>query len=78
METTIVCGCQLAAVVMNLTPFTYYSCYVTATTSAGEGNPSSTKSTQTDESGLCHFYWESCMFLLHILVKKEIVVIQTV
>ena len=51
VETTTVCGCQLAAVVMNLIPFTYYDCKVSATTSAGEGESSSKKSAQTEESG---------------------------
>jgi hypothetical protein len=50
VEATTVCGCQLAAVVMNLTPFTYYDCNVSATTSAGEGESSSKKSAQTEES----------------------------
>ena len=49
--TVVVPGSQLSAVVMNLTPYTYYDCYVTANTSVGEGNSSTVKSAQTDESG---------------------------
>ena len=39
------------AVVIELTPYTFYDCYVTANTSAGEGNVSVVDSAQTDESG---------------------------
>ena len=53
LDTTIVTvsGSQQFAVVMNLIPYTYYDCYVTANTSVGEGNSSTLKSAQTDESG---------------------------
>ena len=47
----MVSGSERSAVVMNLTPFTYYDCYATANTSVGEGDSSSVKSAQTDESG---------------------------
>ena len=49
--TVTVSGSQQSAVVMNLIPYTYYDCYVTANTSVGEGNSSTLKSAQTDESG---------------------------
>ena len=51
VETLIVSGTKSSAVVMELTPFTYYDCYVTANTSVGEGDPSTIQSAQTDESG---------------------------
>ena len=47
----VVPGSELFVVVMELTPYTYYDCYVTANTSVGEGNSSMIKSAQTDESG---------------------------
>ena len=49
--TVAVSGSARSAVVMNLIPYTYYDCYVTANTSVGEGNSSSVESAQTDESG---------------------------
>ena len=47
----VVPGSDLSVVVMELTPYTYYDCYVTANTSVGEGNSSMVQSAQTDESG---------------------------
>ena len=35
----------------DLNPYTQYKCYVTATTSAGEGAPSERVTTRTSESG---------------------------
>ena len=52
--TVSVSGTELSAVVMNLTPFTYYNCYVTANTSVGEGDQSQIRSNKTDESGESH------------------------
>ena len=47
----VVPGSQHSAVIMNLTPYTCYDCYVTANTSVGEGNSNTVRSVQTDESG---------------------------
>ena len=47
----VVPGSDLSVVVMELTPYTYYDCYVTANTSVGEGNSTMVQSAQTDESG---------------------------
>ena len=46
-----VSGSDLSVVVQELTPYTFYDCYVTANTSVGEGNSSIVESAQTDESG---------------------------
>ena len=51
VETTVASGSDRSAVVLNLTPYTYYDCYATANTTVGEGDSSSVKSAQTDESG---------------------------
>ena len=40
-----------SVIVTGLTPYTSYTCYVTARTSAGEGNSSMVVTAQTDESG---------------------------
>ena len=42
-----------ATLVPGLTAFTRYECFVTANTSAGEGESSNTQSARTDESGVC-------------------------
>ena len=36
-----------------LNPYTQYSCYVTANTSAGEGSPSAILTVRTEEGGGC-------------------------
>ena len=46
----VVLANQLETLVDELTPFTVYECYVTANTSAGEGNPSVALTAVTDES----------------------------
>ena len=51
---TIICvlnGITLAVTLTGLNPYTQYSCYVTANTSVGEGNPSTSVTVQTSESG---------------------------
>lgn len=53
LTTAVVSGNVTEAVVTELTPYTFYDCYVTANTSVGEGNPSDTASARTDESGNC-------------------------
>ena len=45
----IVPGSSLEATVMGLIPFTVYECYVTASTSIGEGYSSNTFPARTDE-----------------------------
>ena len=47
----MVLGTYNSAIVTGLTPYTLYTCYVTARTSAGEGNSSMVVTIQTDESG---------------------------
>ena len=44
-------GSELETTITDLIPYTIYDCYVTANTSAGESDPSRTKSTRTDEAG---------------------------
>ena len=39
----------------SLSPFTAYECFATASTSAGEGDPSNTTSARTDEAGESHY-----------------------
>ena len=42
---------QTSVYLSGLLPFTFYQCYVTANTRAGEGNPSDTNTTQTNHAG---------------------------
>ena len=49
---------ETAAVLVDLTPHTFYGCQVTANTSVGEGNFSSLQFNITDESGKCK--WLIC------------------
>ena len=42
---------QTSVYLSGLLPFTFYQCYVTANTSVGEGNPSDTNTTQTNQAG---------------------------
>ena len=51
--TTVQDGSTTSATVEGLAPFTNYDCFVTADTSVGEGDPSSTETQRTDESGEC-------------------------
>ena len=51
--TTVQDGSTTSATVEGLAPFTNYDCFVTANTSVGEGDPSSTETQRTDESGEC-------------------------
>ena len=51
--TTVASGSATEAIIAGLTPYTYYNCYVTANTSVGEGNASSSVTARTDESGVC-------------------------
>ena len=46
----VVLDSYLQTLIDELTPFTDYECYVTANTSAGEGNPSVALTAVTDES----------------------------
>lgn len=47
----VVSATEFSIIVIDLIPFTYYDCYVTANTSVGEGDASQIESAQTDESG---------------------------
>ena len=68
--TAVVPGNTTEAVVTELTPYTFYACYVTANTSVGEGNASDSDSARTDESGNCvtmdnfNMLYICCFFLL--------------
>ena len=46
-------GSTTSATVEGLVQFTNYDCFVTANTSVGEGDSSSTETQRTDESGEC-------------------------
>ena len=48
---SVVNGTTLAVVISGLSPYTQYSCYVTANTSVGEGSPSTIVTVQTAQSG---------------------------
>ena len=47
---SVVNGTTFSAVISGLTSFTYYECFVTANTSAGEGIASQIVTNRTDES----------------------------
>ena len=51
----------------DLQPFTFYQCYVTAGTSAGEGNSSNINMAQTVEAGVCTY--QSSMVVLLLLTS---------
>ena len=40
-------------IIDSLSPFTFYECFVTANTSAGQSEPSNTDTARTDEDGKC-------------------------
>ena len=42
---------QTSVYLSGLLPFTFYQCYITANTSVGEGSPSDTNITQTNQAG---------------------------
>ena len=48
---SVVNGTTLAATLSGLSPYTQYSCYVTANTSVGKGNPSAVFTMRTAQSG---------------------------
>ena len=48
---SVVNGATLAVTLTGLNPYAQYSCYVTANTSVGEGNPSDILNMQTSQSG---------------------------
>ena len=51
---SVVNGTTLAVTLTGFNPYTQYSCYVTANTSVGEGNPSDILNVQTSQSGNIH------------------------
>ena len=53
LTTVTTSGDVTEATVMGLPPFTNYDCYVTASTSVGEGPPSSTLTQRTAKNGGC-------------------------
>ena len=69
---TMVSGIQNFAVVTSLTPFTLYNCYVTATTSAGEGNTSIVVAAQTDESGKSQHFRHNTFINLSLLYMQNL------
>ena len=48
---SVVNGTTMAATLSGLSPYTQYSCYVTANTSVGQGSPSATLTTLSVQSG---------------------------
>ena len=48
---SVVNGTTLAATLSGLSPYTQYSCYVTANTSVGQGSPSAILTTLSTQSG---------------------------
>ena len=48
---SVVNGTTLAATLSRLSPYTQYSCYVTANTSVGQGSPSAILTTLSTQSG---------------------------
>ena len=50
---SVVNGTTLVATLSGLSPYTQYSCYVTASTSVGEGCPSVISTSRTVEGGIC-------------------------
>ena len=62
----VVSGDTFSTVVTALTPYTVYECYITASTSVGEGNASVAMSALTDESGKVYireWKYHSCAYL---------------
>ena len=57
---SVVNGTTLAVTLPGLSPFTQYSCYVTANTSVGEWYPSETLSAKTVEGGIMHYFDSFC------------------
>ena len=49
---SVVNGTTLAATLSGLSPYTQYSCYVTANTSVGEGGPSDISTSRTVEGSM--------------------------
>ena len=65
---SVVNGTTEAVNFTGLNPYTQYTCYVTANTSAGEGSPSNIVTVQTVQSGnniLC--YSDACNLILLVL-----------
>lgn len=61
---TEVGGNITSAIVVGLLPYTTYDCFVTASTSAGEGNYSIVVSATTDESGKYMYLFKNFKFLV--------------
>jgi len=53
---------ETTAVLVNLTPYSFYGCLVTANTSVGEGNSSLIRYNITDESGKLQSYAEQDVY----------------
>ena len=64
---SVVNGTTLAVTLTGLNPYTQYSCYVTANTSAGEGSPSTILTVQTAQSGIIH-YLNNIHLLSYIII----------
>ena len=59
----VVAGNETDVVFPNLVPYTVYSCYASASTSAGEGNFTVQLAARTDESGTYFNSMTFCCFL---------------
>ena len=65
---SVVNGTTLAATLIGLSPYTQYSCYVTANTSVGEGSPSVISTSSTVEGGML-FSAAWYVHLIHVLIR---------
>ena len=69
---SLVNGKTLAVTLSGLNPYTQYSCYVTANTSAGEGSPSMIVTTRTVEGGTLSLIY---MYILYNYIVKMIKIV---
>ena len=62
----IVAGDSLMVLLEGLSPYTFYSCNVSANTSTGEGPSTDSETAQTDESGNMIF-----QAMQHVIISKK-------
>ena len=60
---SVVYGTTLAVMLTGHNPYTQYICYVTASTSVGEGSPSTIVTVQTAQSGNNVFSYNRSLYL---------------
>ena len=68
----IVAGNETNIVFPNLVPYTMYSCYASASTSAGEGNFTVPVAARTDESGKFLSYLSTSFAFIESLYNRHI------